>query len=410
MNEVVVVGAGPGGATVAALLARAGVDVAVLEKDPFPRFHIGESLLPCDLPLFDRLGMDMVGQGFLHKAGAEFFDERSGDHARFHFSEGLPGTPGHAYQVERARFDAHVLDQAVREGARVEFGVRVAGVEADDDGVTVQTSQGPRRARYAIDATGQDALLGHVGRSIRGIEDFGLAAVFRHFDDLSDRVWAELADEGQGSIRILVVEDGWVWIIPLAGRRVSVGVVTRKKGVTLDLFDRTWAASPMLQRLSHGCPRTELRIIRNFSYRNVGSHGPRWSCLGDAALFLDPVFSSGVSLAMLSGERFADVLVPALRAGNEADPELARPVFDHMARAYTTFGSLIGAFYQTHILQNVFFAKDPDPAIRAGLISMLAGDVWRDDNPFQDMLLERKGRRFEPFAEGQGPKPVRGRD
>ena len=142
----------------------------------------------------------------------------------------------------------------------------------------------------------------------------------------------------------------------------------------------------------------ELRIIRNFSYRNTKTRGARWACLGDAALFLDPVFSSGVSLAMLGGERFADVLVVALREHREDDPELTRPISDHMAVAYTAFGSLVGAFYQTRIIENIFFASQPDPAIRQGLISTLAGDVWRDDNEFQKMLLSSKRRRFEPYA------------
>lgn len=398
MNDVLIIGAGPGGATAGAMLARAGVNVLLVDKDPFPRFHIGESLLPCDLALFDRLGLDMQAHGFLYKGGAEFFDERTGDHAVYLFNEGLPGTPGHAYQVERAKFDAEVLACATRAGARFESGVRVSHIEAEARDVTVHTSQGTRRARYVIDATGQDALFAHREKSMRRIEDFGLAAVFRHFDGLSDSVWHELAIEGQGNIRVLIIDQGWVWVIPLAGRRVSVGVVSRKRGIDFDLFEETYAASPMLQRLTRGCAKTELRVIRNFSYRNVQTRGPRWACLGDSALFLDPVFSSGVSLAMLSAEKFADVLVPALRESREDDPELTRPVSEHMAMAYTTFGSLVGAFYQTKIVEHIFFAREPDPAMRKGLISTLAGDVWRTDNRFQDMLLSSKRRRFEPYA------------
>ncbi|MDB4974895.1 MAG: FAD-binding protein [Myxococcaceae bacterium] len=398
MHDVLIIGAGPGGATAAALLAQQGVQVALLDKEQFPRFHIGESLLPCDLALFDRLGLDMKALGFLYKGGAEFFDERSGDHAVYLFNEGLPGTPSHAYQVERAKFDKAVLDSAIHAGATFEAGVRVSQMQADASGVTLSTSRGERRARYVIDATGQDALLAHREKSLSRIEDFGLAAVFRHFDELSPEVWQELAETGRGNIRVLIVEDGWVWVIPLAGQRVSVGVVSRKRGIDTDLFERTYAASPMLQRLTAGCPKSDLRIIRNFSYRNLKTRGPRWACLGDAALFLDPVFSSGVSLAMLGGERFADVLTQALREGREDDPELTRPVSEHMAVAYTTFGSLVGAFYQTKIVENIFFAKQPDPAIRQGLISTLAGDVWRDDNEFQKMLLSSKRRRFEPYA------------
>lgn len=397
MTDVIIIGAGPGGATAGALLAEQGVTVSLLDKDSFPRFHIGESLLPCDLALFDRLGLDMKALGFLYKGGAEFFDERTGDHAAYLFNEGLPGTPDHAYQVERAKFDQAVLDSAVRAGATFEGGVRVSQIEPDSSGVTVQTNLGPRRARYVIDATGQDALLAHREKSLRRIEDFGLAAVFRHFEQLSDQVWHELAVAGQGNIRVLIVQDGWVWVIPLAGQRVSVGVVTRNRGVSNDLFDQTYAASPMLQRLTAGCPKSDLRIIRNFSYRNLKTRGPRWACLGDAALFLDPVFSSGVSLAMLGGERFADVLTSALRENREDDPDLTRPVSEHMAVAYTTFGSLVGAFYQTKIVENIFFAKDPERAIKQGLISVLAGDVWRSDNEFQKMLLSSKRRRFEPY-------------
>lgn len=398
MDDVCIIGAGPGGTTAATLLARAGQRVRVLDKDDFPRFHIGESLLPCDLPIFARLGLDMDALGFLYKGGAEFHDERSGESAIYLFRDGLPGTPDHAYQVERSKFDLAVLDCARAAGATFEPNVRVSHIEPDASGVTLHTSAGTQRARYVIDATGQDALFAHRERSLRRIEDFGLAAVFRHFDGLSDEVWHELAVDGLGNIRILIIDEGWVWVIPLAGKRLSVGVVTRKRGVTNALFEETYAASPMLQRLTAGCPQSDLRIIRNFSYRNVVTRGPRWACLGDAALFLDPVFSSGVSLAMLGGERFADVLVEALRAGREDDPDLTQPVSDHMAVAYTTFGSLVGAFYQTKLVEHFLFAKDPDPAVRRGIISTLAGDVWRDDNAFQRMLLASKRRRFEPYA------------
>jgi flavin-dependent dehydrogenase len=340
----------------------------------------------------------MEGLGFLYKGGAEFFDERSGDHQVYLFKEGLTGTPGYAYQVERAKFDAHVLDCAKREGCEVRTGVRASQMIPGEKSVKLETSAGDMEARFVIDATGQDALFAHREKSMRRIEDFGLAAVFRHFEGLSDEVWDELANKGTGNIRVLIIDQGWVWVIPLAGRRVSVGVVSRKRGISHELFEETYANSPMLQRLTAGCHKTELRIIRNFSYRNTRTRGPRWACLGDAALFLDPVFSSGVSLAMLGGERFADVLVPALRENREDDPELTRPVSEHMAVAYTAFGSLVGAFYQTNIVQNIFFAKHPEPELRKGLISTLAGDVWRDDNPFQKMLLASKRRRFEPYA------------
>ena len=394
--DVVVVGGGPAGSTSAALLAAAGHRVVVIEKERFPRFHIGESLLPCDLPIFARLGVTLEGGPFMRKAGAEFLDERTGEREAFHFSDGLAGTPGHAYQVERSRFDHLLLERARACGATVREGERVTDVTIADDHVEVTTAAGSTRGRYLIDATGQDALLARRARSVVPLKDFGIAAVFCHFDGLAPEVAGELARTG--NIHVLLVDDGWVWLIPLHGGRLSCGVVSRKTGVTEGLLDATIAASPHIQRLTRGATRTAARIIRNFSYRNARSRGRRWSCVGDASLFLDPVFSSGVSLAMLAGERTADLLGVALREGVEADPELTAPVAAEMRTAYVSFASLIGAFYKTRIVENVFFARNPDPALRSGLISLLAGDVWRDDNRFQKMLVDSPKRRIDPTA------------
>lgn len=395
---VLIVGAGPGGSTLATLLARAGVDVVVLDRTTFPRFHIGESLLPCDLGLFARLGVDVTTPAFLWKGGAEFHDEASGRVREYLFRDGLPGTPAHAYQVHRAAFDAQLLDLAVAAGARLHAGTRARDLDVADDGVTVTTESGERyRAEYVVDATGQDAWLARRNRTVDTIKSFGAAAVFGHWEGLADDAWAELTRTG--SIRVLMLEGGWGWVIPLSGRTVSIGVVQRGQGITPASLIEHVAASPMLRRLLAGAhPVREPTVFRNFSYRNERSSGPRWSCLGDAGVFLDPVFSSGVSLAMLGAERLADELVPALATGRQADPELVRPASDHMRRAYVTFASLIWSFYNTSIVENLFFAEQPDPEMRAGLITTLAGDVWRNDNLFQDRLLASERRRFDPFA------------
>ncbi len=394
--DVIVMGGGPAGATSAALLAAAGHRVVVVEKERFPRFHIGESLLPCDLPIFARLGVTLEGGPFVRKAGAEFLDERTGEREAFHFCDGLAGTPGHAYQVERSRFDQLLLDRAREAGAVVREGERVTDFTLGEEHVAVTTTAGEARGRYLIDATGQDALLARRARSVEPLKDFGIGAVFCHFDGLAPEIAAELASTG--NIHVLLVDEGWAWLIPLHGGRLSCGVVSRKTGVTEGLLDATIGRSPHVQRLTRDATRTPARIIRNFSYRNARARGPRWSCVGDASLFLDPVFSSGVSLAMLAGERTADLLGPALRERREADPELTAPVAAEMRTAYVAFASLIGAFYKTRIVENVFFARNPDPALRSGLISLLAGDVWRDDNRFQKMLVESSKRRIDPTA------------
>jgi flavin-dependent dehydrogenase len=392
--DVVIIGAGPAGSTCATLLAEQGHDVVVVEKEIFPRFHIGESLLPCDLPIFARLKLSLDGGPFLRKAGAEFLDERRGAREVFRFDSGLAGTPSHAYQVERAVFDDWLLRRAKETGAVVREGEKVTDVSLEPERVEVTTTKAHIAARYLVDATGQDAFLARRQKTVEPIKAFGVAAVFCHFDALKPDISREL--EETGNIRILMIDDGWIWLIPLHGRRLSCGVVTRKTGVTEALLEGAIAASPEIQRLTSGASRTPARIIRNFSYRNSRSRGPRWTCIGDSALFLDPVFSSGVSLAMLAGERCADRLSPALREGAEAAGELMEPLSVDMHTAYVTFASLIGAFYKTKLVENIFFAKNPDPLIRAGIVSILAGDVWRDDNRFQQILVGSPKRRIDP--------------
>lgn len=384
MHDVVIVGCGPAGSTAANLLAQAGKDVVVLEREHFPRFHIGESLLPIDLPLFERLGLRLDGARYHFKQGAEFWDERTGDYAFFSFADAMPGTPPNAWQVDRAAFDELLAGQARARGASLRFGVTVRDMQADADGVTVLADGAELRARYLLDATGQDAWLARRSRSVSPIRELGRAAVFTHFEALSPEVRAEL--DPQGNIKVLLVEDGWHWLIPLVGGRLSVGLVKWRGKLDEAALDAAIAASPLIQRLCAGARRGPTRTIANWSYKNTQASGPRWACVGDAAAFLDPVFSSGVSLAMLGAEKAVDLLLPALATGNEADPRLMAPWATHMQPAYNTFEQLIRRFYHTRLVHHLFFAAEPDPALRRGLISVLAGDVWRRDNPFQTML------------------------
>src|SRR3954451_24297729 len=172
VHDVLIIGGGPAGSTAANLLALAGHDVLLLEKEVFPRFHIGESLLPIDLPIFERLGVHLDPTTFLRKDGAEFIDERTGQAATFLFSDGLPGTPPCAYQVDRARFDHLLLRQASARGVEVREGVRVDGVTFDDDAASITTGGEILRARYLVDATGQDALLARANRTVEPLRGF----------------------------------------------------------------------------------------------------------------------------------------------------------------------------------------------------------------------------------------------
>jgi flavin-dependent dehydrogenase len=402
MNEhpydVIVVGGGPAGSTASNLLAQSGAKVLLIEKETFPRFHIGESLLPCGLRIYARLGIDM-GQQHLVKRGAEFIDERTNQEAIYQFDDALPSESRFAYQVDRASFDHELMAAAKRAGAEVHEGERVTDYDVTARGVAVTTDRGSYSARFLVDATGQDAMFCKRNRTRDPLQGLGKAAVFCHFEGLDLEASRDLFETG--NIKVLMVDEGWSWVIPLRRGALSVGLVSRKAPLRAELLDELIANSPTLQRLTKGAERRSApRMIGNFSFRNTQPYGARWACIGDAACFLDPVFSSGVSLAVMGGERMADLLVAALAEHREADPQLMASLHAHMMRAYESVGALIHSFYNTRIVQNLFFIDQPDPELRAGLISLLAGDVWRDDNRFQDLLLRSKrrsgGLSFEP--------------
>jgi flavin-dependent dehydrogenase len=401
-SDVIVVGGGPAGSCVANLLARAGVSVVVLEREQFPRFHIGESLLPTELAVLDRLGVDLDALGCLRKRGAVFIDERAGRRSCFSFDEGLPGTPSHAHNVERASFDHALLRAAALAGAQVRerhevIDVRLPGDDdSSEDEVYVRArdleADGREielRGRYLIDATGQQALLARRAKTVEPYREFGRAAVFRHYDGLAPEINAELHE--RGDILVLFIDAGWLWAIPFASGTLSVGIVKTVGKVEPALLDQAIAESPLLSRLTAGATPGVARVVGNYSYRNTTPHGQRYACIGDAACFLDPVFSSGVALAFAGAEKLAELLEPALRDGREGEAALMVGLVEHMAPAYEAFERFIHRFYHTRLVDNVLLAeRDRSHGLRSGVISVLAADVWREDNPFQNMLMRAR--------------------
>ena len=406
--DVVVVGAGPAGSAAARLLALANQRVLVLEKQTFPRFQIGESLLPVCLPVLARLGVKPHADQFVYKRGARFVSESTNQSRVFDFSKALSGCPPHAWQVDRTGFDLQLSHLAQQAGAEYRHGVAVQRFESDEDNVQLYTSSGAIRTRYLVDATGQGRLLARLHGSAVPYQGFGHAAAYTHFDDVSEETFEEIRPDHD--IRIMLTRFGWGWIIPLPRQRLSVGLVTRRHGVIHDL-ESYIAESALIQRWTQGARRVPGKVVRNFSYRNQQSSGLRFVCIGDAACFLDPVFSSGVSLALLSATHMANLLLPALNAGSEGAPGLMAPLHARMQRGYSTFSTVIDRFYHTRFVDHFIFGDAPDDAYTAGVTSVLAGDVFRTGNRFQDMLLDsRRGsqsdaRRFYGDSPETGSAP-----
>lgn len=400
--DVIVAGAGPAGSSAAALLAEQGVRVLVLEKEHFPRFHIGESLLPASEILESVFGVDQDPNVFLFKRGAQFVDERTGRAQVFDFNEALPGPQRYAWHVDRARFDTLLRDRARSCGAEVRHGVRVTDVRFDEAGVEVVMAgerAGTERARYFVDASGQGRLLANKMRTSRPYRSFGKAAVFTHFANLSSAAREEIGPHND--IRILIVPGGWAWVIPLTGNRLSVGLVRREQGTKRSHLEEYLTSSPLIARLTAGAERLETHIIGNFSYRNTSPSGARFACVGDAACFLDPVFSSGVTLAIHHAKMTVERLAPALAEGREADPELMAEVAAEMERGYAIFAALIDRFYNTRFVDNMIFGAPEDGSLRPGVVSVLAGDVFRqDENPFTEMLLSARRRPAANVSDG----------
>jgi flavin-dependent dehydrogenase len=390
--DAIVLGSGPAGSTAAALLAEHGHRVLVLEREQMPRFHIGESLLPACLPVLERLGLPPDPSAYVLKRGAEFHCERTGRQRRFDFEEALPGPPRHAWQVDRAGFDAQLSDRATRAGAERRLGTTVVRVEIGDDDVVVKTRDGEERARFLVDATGQNRLMARQLQSATPLPAFGRTAAFVHYDELSDETMDEIGPGGE--IRILVQEAGWAWLIPLPDRRLSVGLVSRTDEPATARLEALLESSPLVLRWTRGTTRSEMRRERNFSFRNRQSHGRRFVCVGDAACFLDPVLSSGVSFALVGAADAADVLHPALASGREGDPDLMAEHAARMDDGYLMFATLVNRWYNTKFVEHFVFATEYQEQTRRELVSLLAGDIWRSDNRLAQAL--RRGRR--PFS------------
>jgi FADH2-dependent halogenase len=382
--DVIVVGGGPGGAATATRLAQHGRRVLVLERDPFPRFHIGESQLPWSDEVFRTLGVEgsIAAAGFVDKWGASFITSDGGIEQYADFSVATETPRPQTYQVSRAEFDRVLLAHASTTGAEVRQPAQAVDVTFADDGVTVQyryqDSSHEARAAAIVDASGRTGFIARRHGERRFDSRLRNVAVHAQYEGIPRR-----SGRRGGDIRMVMRPDrGWFWFIPLAPAVTSVGVVLPKDAYAgraaaslEETLARCLAETPTAAALTGEARRVSpARFDADYSYCANRFAGDRWLLVGDAGAFLDPIFSTGVLLAMQSGIDAADTLDAALRIG-----DLARRQFDRyergVRRRYEYFRRFAVGFYDPPF-RDLFFRPGAPLGVREAVISVLAGN-WR---------------------------------
>ena len=381
-SDVIVIGGGPAGSTMAARLAEKGLDVILFDKDVHPRFHIGESLLPRNLPILEQLGvLDEVEKIAVKKYGADLALPDREDYQKFEFAEANKQHP-HAFQVKRAEFDHLLLQNAFSKGAQIIEGSKVTGVSFDEEDIVLVTTcngegvSAQWRARFVVDASGRDTFLAGRMKTKERDPNHNSAAVFAHFEGVQRRPGADA-----GNTSVTWFDNGWFWTIPLSDNVDSVGLVCdpeflKTRTTPLDQFLTEAVAScpQMKHRMSDAHPISETQAAGNFSYKSNTMHGDRFLMIGDAYAFLDPMFSTGIYLAMEGAMQGADAVHTFLH-----DTETGRLELNaHVASMELGLGRLSWFIYKfnTPAMRKLFMSRLNPLNMRQQVISLLAGDVF----------------------------------
>lgn len=396
--DVVIIGGGPAGSTAAILLVERGYRVVLLEKSHHPRFHIGESLLPANLPLFERLGVaDQIRAIGMEKRGAEFVSSWHAHAETYLFVDAWRKISPHAYQVRRSKFDEILFRRAAAVGAIAIEGCRARHVEfagaGDSVRVAAEHDSGVREswiARFLIDASGRDTLIANQLGCKRRNPKHSSAAMYAHFSGVQRH-----DGSNAGNISIYWFDHGWLWLIPLADGTTSVGAVVwpyymKQRTVPPREFflETIRMCEPLSQRLTQAALVSDVEVTGNYSYSSDRSHGNRFLLIGDAYAFIDPVFSSGVWLAMngaVAGTEAADI---CLRAPERAASALRK--FDRtMRRGPREFSWFIYRITNP-MLRDLFMRPRNVLRIKEAILSLLAGDVF-GTTPIRPALRIFKG-------------------
>jgi 2-polyprenyl-6-methoxyphenol hydroxylase-like FAD-dependent oxidoreductase len=391
-----VIGGGPAGATVAALLAERGHEVTLLEKDRHPRFHIGESLLPANLPLFERLGLkDEIQRIGMQKWAAEFVSPWHDTQQKFEFSDAWDKSMPFAYQVRRSEFDEILIRNAGRKGATVIEGCRVRTVDfpPGNGGASIQAEHEDGRSaswqtRFVVDASGRGTFLGNRFKSKQRNPRHNSAAMYGHFTGARRH-----PGKDAGNITVFWFDHGWFWFIPLLDGATSVGAVswpaymnTRGQRSVEQFFRDTIAlCAALAERLKDATLVSEVEATGNFSYECDRSHGPNYLLLGDAYAFIDPIFSTGVMLAMNSAFVGADTVDICLRKPAESAAALAR--FDKVMKRGPKELSWFIYRVTNPAMRDLFMAPSNVLRVKEALLSMLAGDIFGTTPIWRSLLI-----------------------
>jgi flavin-dependent dehydrogenase len=384
--DVLIIGAGPAGSTAAALLLRQGLQLLVVEKQVFPRFVIGESLLPHCMDLLQEA--DLLAavdvRGFMHKNGAVFL--RGDQQCNFDFSDQFTAGWKYTFQVPRADFDKTLADAVTARGVEILYGHGVTGIEFSKYRATVTIEQPDKTtctisAKFVLDCSGY-------GRVLPRLLDLETPTSVPTREALFTHVTGDQRPPGRegGKIWVCIHPEGaWIWIIPFSNGRTSVGVVAEPG------FFQRYVSEPdaQLRAILMSDPNVAARLAKMqfvFPTRRISGyacavktlHGCHFALVGNATEFLDPIFSSGVTLALASANRAAKVLTRHLR-GEAVDWQ--REYADHVMHGINTFRAYVSAWYDGTLI-DVFFAAKSNPDIMRQICSVLAGYVWDKSNPY----------------------------
>ncbi len=397
-TDVLVIGGGPAGTTCATLLKQKGYDVTLLEKDQHPRFHIGESLLPMNLPILERLGvLESVKSIGVDKMGADFsVGNRQIGEQTFYFKNALGGSPPQAYEVRRADFDQILFENCKSNGVHALEGVKVKHVEAIDDGchqVTAIDESGNEhvwQTRFLVDASGRDTFMSSKNGWKKPNRKHASAAIYSHFSGVTRRPGID-----QGNISIYWFESGWIWMIPLQDDIMSIGMVCypdylkQRKGSRDEFLLETLNSITEIKQRLHGSQSVMPAVATgNYSYSSEKIYGPGFLMVGDAFAFVDPVFSSGVYLAMHSAEIGVPIVESWLGPARDGYKRACRQYEKEVRKGIANFSWFIYRF-TSPVMRNLMSNPKNDLQIAQAVISMLAGDVFNNHKVARRLFLFR---------------------